>query len=190
MEMMEKTLSSEELFRGRILRLHRDTVLLPNGNTSTREVAEHPGGVAIVALTEDKEVLLVRQYRYPFGCQLLEIPAGKREEGEPPFVTAQRELLEEVGAEADHWYDLGTALPSPGCYGEVLHLYMAEGLHFSAPDPDEDEFLSIERMPLEDLVALCLSGEVRDAKTIIGALKVHTLLNQGKKPCALATDGV
>ena len=190
MEMKEVTLSSEKLFQGRILALRHDTVLLPNGATSTREVAEHPGGVGIVALTDAGEVMLVRQYRYPFACTLLEIPAGKREVGEPPFVTAKRELMEEIGAEAEHWYDLGTALPSPGCYGEVLHLYMAEGLRFSAPCPDENEFLAIEKLPLADLVERCLSGEVRDAKTVIGALKVHAFLTAGKKPCALDADGV
>ena len=190
MELKETTLSTEHLFQGKILGLRRDTVLLPNGNTATREVAEHPGGVAIVALTEEGEVLLVRQYRYPFGRKMLEIPAGKREIGEPPFVTAQRELMEEVGAKADRWYDLGTMLPSPGCYNEVVYIYMAEGLHFSAPCPDEDEFLTAEKMPLADLVALCLKGEVADAKTVVGALKSHTFLADGKKPCALDADGV
>ena len=121
---------------------------------------------------------------------MLEIPAGKREVGEPPFVTAQRELMEEVGAEAEKWYDLGTMLPSPGCYNEVVYIYMAEGLRFSAPCPDEDEFLAIEKMPLADLVELCLRGEVADAKTVVGALKAHAFLTAGKKPCALDADGV
>ena len=190
MELNEKVLSSERLFQGVILGLRRDTVQLPNGKTAFREVAEHPGGVAIVALTEEGEVMLVRQYRYPFGRKMLEIPAGKREVGEPPFVTAQRELMEEVGAKAEKWYDLGTMLPSPGCYNEVVYIYMAEGLRFSAPCPDEDEFLAIEKMPLTDLVALCLSGEVADAKTVVGTLKAHAFLAAGKKPCALDADGV
>ena len=190
MELNEKVLSSERLFQGVILGLRRDTVQLPNGKTAFREVAEHPGGVAIVALTEEGEVMLVRQYRYPFGRKMLEIPAGKREVGEPPFVTAQRELMEAVGAEAEKWYDLGTMLPSPGCYNEVVYIYMAEGLRFSAPCPDEDEFLAIEKMPLADLVELCLRGEVADAKTVVGALKAHAFLAAGKKPCALDADGV
>lgn len=190
MEMKEKTISSEKLFQGVILGLRRDTVLLPDGKTAFREVAEHPGGVAIVALTDEGEVMLVRQHRYPFNRQLLEIPAGKREVGEPPFVTAQRELKEEVGATADRWYDLGTMLPSPGCYDEVVYIYMAEGLHFSAPCLDEGEFLTAEQMPLSDLVELCLKGEVADAKTVCGALKAHTVLSRGEKPCALPTDGV
>lgn len=190
MELNEKVLSTERLFQGVILGLRRDTVQLPNGKTAFREVAEHPGGVAIVALTEEGDVMLVSQYRYPFGRKMLEIPAGKREVGEPPFVTAQRELMEEVGAEADKWYDLGTMLPSPGCYNEEVYIYMAEGLRFSAPCPDEDEFLAIEKMPLADLVELCLRGEVADAKTVVGALKAYTLLQQGKKPCALSAEGV
>lgn len=190
MELTEKTLSSEKLFQGKILGLRRDTVLLPNGKTAFREVAEHPGGVAIAALTDKGEIMLVRQHRYPFSRQLLEIPAGKREEGEPPFVTAQRELKEEVGAVAARWYDLGTMLPSPGCYNEVVYLYMAEGLHFSEACLDEDEFLTAERMPLDELVALCLQGEVADAKTVCAALKVHTFFSRGEKPCLLPAEGV
>ena len=97
MELVEKKIASEEIFSGRILHVHRDTVLLPNGKTAFREVADHPGGVAIVALTEQQEVFLVEQYRYAFSRTMVEIPAGKRETGEAPFLTAQRELLEEVG---------------------------------------------------------------------------------------------
>ena len=190
MELKEKTLSSERLFQGVILGLRRDTVQLPDGKTAFREVAEHPGGVAIVALTEEREVYLVRQYRYPFSRKLLEIPAGKREVGEPPFVTARRELEEEVGAHAAHWYDLGEIFLSPGCYDEVVHLYMAEGLTFTEQHLDEGEFLTVEKMPLEDLVQLCLDGTVCDAKTVCGALKAQAFLSAGKKPCPLTVEGV
>lgn len=190
MELVEKKIRSEEIFSGRILHVHRDTVLLPNGKTAFREVADHPGGVAIVALTEDNEVFLVEQYRYAFSRNMLEIPAGKREAGEAPFITAQRELLEEIGATAEHWYDLGTVIPSPGCYGETLYLYMAEGLRFTEQCLDEDEFLNVKKMPLADLVALCLDGTVADAKTVCGALKARAFLQAGKKPCPLAAEGV
>lgn len=175
MDMTEKTLTSQEIYKGRIIRVRRDEVLLPNGHTSVREVVEHPGGVGILALDRDGAVLLVRQYRYAFGRTLLEIPAGKREKGEAPFVTAQRELKEETGATADEWLPLGSLIASPGCYDEVLHLYLARGLHFGDTHPDDDEFLSLERMPLEELAERCMSGEITDAKTVCAALKAKNL---------------
>ena len=170
MELTEKTLTSREVYRGRILRVREDTVRLPNGKTAEREVAEHPGGVGILAL-DGGDVLLVRQYRYAFSRVLTEIPAGKREPGEEPFVTAQRELQEEVGATADTWTELGTLIPSPGCYGETLYLYMAQDLHFGATHPDEDEFLEPLRVPLDEAVRQCMDGTLTDAKTVAAILK-------------------
>ena len=122
MDLTEKCLESREVYKGRVLRLRVDTVALPNGKTSLREVVEHPGGVGILALDENGCVPMVTQYRYAFSRTLLEIPAGKREPGEEPFVTAQRELKEEVGATAADWQPLGQIIASPGCYDEVLHL--------------------------------------------------------------------
>ena len=124
MDMTEKTLESREVYRGRILRVREDRVRLPNGKEGVREVVEHPGGVGILALDGD-DVLLVKQYRYAFSRVLTEIPAGKREPGEDPFVTAQRELKEEIGATAEAWTDLGALIASPGCYGETLYLFLA-----------------------------------------------------------------
>lgn len=170
MELTEKTLTSREVYRGRILRVREDTVRLPNGKTAEREVAEHPGGVGILAL-DGGDVLLVRQYRYAFSRVLTEIPAGKREPGEEPFVTAQRELREEIGATAGKWTELGALIASPGCYGEVLYLYMAQELTFGDTHPDEDEFLDVVRMPFDRAVELCMTGELTDAKTLIALLK-------------------
>lgn len=170
MELTEKTLTSREVYRGRILRVREDTVRLPNGKTAEREVAEHPGGVGILAL-DGGDVLLVRQYRYAFSRVLTEIPAGKREPGEEPFVTAQRELREEIGATAGKWTELGALIASPGCYGEVLYLYMAQELTFGDTHPDEDEFLDVVRMPFNRAVELCMTGELTDAKTVIALLK-------------------
>lgn len=170
MELTEKTLTSREVYRGRILRVREDTVRLPNGKTAEREVAEHPGGVGILAL-DGGDVLLVRQYRYAFSRVLTEIPAGKREPGEEPFVTAQRELREEIGATAGKWTELGALIASPGCYGEVLYLYMAQELTFGGTHPDEDEFLDVVRMPFDRAVELCMTGELTDAKTVIALLK-------------------
>lgn len=170
MDMTEKTLASREVYRGRIIRVREDTVLLPNGKEGRREVVEHPGGVGILALDGD-DVLLVRQYRYAFSRVLTEIPAGKREPGEEPFVTAQRELREEIGATAGKWTELGALIASPGCYGEVLYLYMAQELTFGDTHPDEDEFLDVVRMPFDRAVELCMTGELTDAKTVIAVLK-------------------
>lgn len=170
MELTEKTLTSREVYRGRILRVREDTVRLPNGKTAEREVAEHPGGVGILAL-DGGDVLLVRQYRYAFSRVLTEIPAGKREPGEEPFVTAQRELREEIGATAGKWTELGALIASPGCYGEVLYLYMAQELTFGDTHPDEDEFLDMVRMPFDRAVELCMTGELTDAKTVAAVLK-------------------
>lgn len=171
MDMTEKTLESREVYRGRILRVREDRVRLPNGKEGVREVVEHPGGVAILAIDSEDRVLLVRQYRYPFERVLTEIPAGKREPGEPPFITAQRELQEEVGVTADTWTELGTLIPSPGCYGETLYLYMAQDLHFGATHPDEDEFLEPLRVPLDEAVRQCMDGTLTDAKTVAAILK-------------------
>ena len=175
MDMTEKTLSSERIYDGAIIHVRRDRVLLPNGHTSVREIVEHPGGVGILAVDGDGMVLLVRQYRYAFGRTLLEIPAGKREAGEEPLVTARRELREETGATADSWTPLGRLIASPGCYDETLYLYLAQGLHYGDTDPDEDEFLSVERMPMAELARRCLADEITDAKTVCAVLKARAL---------------
>lgn len=177
MDMTEKKLARQDIFQGRVVKLHVDTVELPDGSTATREIVDHPGGVAIVALDENNRVWTVRQYRYAFGRDMLEIPAGKREAGEDPFVTAQRELEEEVGATAAQWESLGTLIPSPGCYGETLWLYLARQLSFGAAHPDEDEFLECRPMDFCDLYEMCMDGRVQDAKTVAAILKVKLLLN-------------
>ena len=177
MDMTEKTLASREVYRGRIIRVREDTVLLPNGKEGRREVVEHPGGVGILALDGD-DVLLVRQYRYAFSRVLTEIPAGKREPGEEPSVTARRELKEEIGAEAEKWTELGALIASPGCYGETLYIYLAQELTFGATHPDEDEFLDGLRMPFDQAVEQCMRGELTDAKTVAALLKAKILLKR------------
>ena len=182
MDMTEKTLTTQEVYHGRIIRVRRDEVLLPNGHTSVREVVEHPGGVGILALEDDGSVLLVRQYRYAVGRHLWEIPAGKREKGEEPFVTAQRELAEEVGATAAKWADLGQIIASPGCYAEVLYLYLAEGLTFGAQHLDQDEFLQVQFVPFAEVVEQCMRGELQDGKTVTAVLKAKV---RQEKACTL-----
>jgi len=179
-ELTEHMLSQTTAFQGRLLRLRVDEVRLPNGSTAGREVVEHPGGVGILALTDEGEVLLVRQFRYPYGEILTEIPAGKREAGEDPLVTGARELAEETGYRADKMVSLGTVYPTPGYCDEVIYLYLATDLHPVEAHPDEDEFLEVERMPLEKLVALVLDNRIPDAKTQTAALKAWLLLHKEK----------
>ncbi|MBQ9859504.1 MAG: NUDIX hydrolase [Clostridia bacterium] len=176
----EKTLSQTTAFQGRLLRLRVDEVRLPDGSTAGREVVEHPGGVAVLALTDTEEVLLVRQFRYPYGEILTEIPAGKREAGEEPLVTGMRELAEETGYRADNYTFLGTLYPTPGYCDEVIYLYMATDLHLVDAHPDEDEFLEVGRMPLAQLVDLVLDNRIPDAKTQTAALKAWCLLKKRK----------
>ena len=176
MELTEKTLSSERIFDGRILHIRRDTVLLPNGHTSTREIVNHPGGVGILALDQNNNVLTVTQYRYAYQQTLLEIPAGKLERGEDPYHAAMRELKEETGASTEKLTPLGHIYPSPGYCDEIIRLYLARNLTWGEMDPDEDEFLDVERVPFHILVDRILTGEITDAKTCVAVLKAKLLL--------------
>jgi len=178
LDLTERMLSREEKFRGRIVNVHVDTVTLPGGGTAAREVVDHPGGVAVLALDESNNVLTVSQYRYPFGKVLLEIPAGKLDHpGEDPYEAGLRELKEETGAVPGVYESLGRVLPSPGCYGEILHLYLARDLKMEEQHLDVDEFLNVERVPFGEMVRRCLSGEIEDAKTVAAVLKAKLLLN-------------
>lgn len=176
MELTEKTISSEEIFSGRILHIRRDTVELPGGGRSFREVVDHPGGVCVLALDDENRVLLVRQFRYPYEKVLTELPAGKLEIGEDPEQAALRELREETGAVPGTFQSLGELYPSPGYCGEIIRMYLARELTFGEAALDEGEFLNVERMDFARLVELVLSGEIRDAKTIAAALKTKLLL--------------
>jgi ADP-ribose pyrophosphatase len=177
MDLTEKTLRREDKFEGKIMTVHVDEVLLPNGNTSTREVVDHVDGVAVLPLDERNNVLTVTQYRYVFGRTLLEIPAGKLDPGEDPVTGALRELKEETGAVPDTFLPLGRILPAPGCYGEALYLYLARGLRMEEQHLDLDEFLNVERIPFDEMVHRCMNGEIEDAKTVAAVLKVKLLLN-------------
>lgn len=177
-EMKEKTVDDEILYQGRIFAVHRLNVILPDGREGTREIVNHHGGAAIVALTRDRQVVLVRQYRIAAGEALLEIPAGKLEKGEAPFVCAQRELEEESGFQAANWRFLGCSYPSPGYTSEMLHLYLATGLTKAEAHPDDGEFLEAELMPFDHLLRKIRSGEIRDGKTITAALLTVEVLKE------------
>ena len=177
-ENLEETfLSRQEVFAGKLLNVHVDQVRLPDGKTASREVADHCPCVAVLALDGGNNVLTVTQYRYAFGRTLLEIPAGKLEEGEEPAAGALRELREETGAVPDELLPMGKILPSPGCLGEELYLFLARGLKMEEARPDEDEFLRLERIPMEELAHRCLRGEIEDGKTVAAVLKAKLLLN-------------
>lgn len=175
MNLTERTLSQEYFFHGRVINMRRDEIELPNGQPATREVVEHPGGVCIAALTDEKELLFVRQYRYPYSEVLLEIPAGKLNRGEDPLEAGKRELQEETGAVADSYVSLGKLYPSPGYCDEIIHMYMATGLSFGEMNPDDDEFLEVERIPLEKAAQMVLDNTITDAKTQAAILKVYCL---------------
>jgi len=176
-DLTEVTLSRKDIFHGKLIDVYVDEVSLPNGNTSFREVVDHADAVAVLALDENNHVLVVTQYRYVIGQELLEIPAGKLDEGEDPLTGALRELREETGAVPGEIRYLGRLLPSPGCYSEALHLFLARDLRMGAQQPDEDEFLRLERIPFDEMVRRCLSGEIEDGKTVIAVLKAKILLD-------------
>ena len=171
----ETTLSSEEIFNGRVIRVTYDKVLLENGNTSTREVVHHHGGASILPVDENQNITLVRQYRYALGEEMWELPAGKLEKDENPFEAAKRELAEECGLTADHFVDLGVVYPTVGYDSEKIYLWAATGLHNVSQHLDEDEFLDVVKMPLDEALRLVLDGTIKDSKTQIGILKYAML---------------
>ena len=173
----EKALETSEQFRGNIFRVSRDLVELENGNTSYREIVHHNGGAGVVAMTENQEIYMVRQFRYAFSQELLEIPAGKLEQGENPKEAALRELQEECGLKADKVVDLGPIYPTVGYDTEVIHTYLATGLEEVEICPDEDEFITMEKWPLCTLVDKIMAGELRDGKTVSALLKVWLMVN-------------
>jgi ADP-ribose pyrophosphatase len=169
-DLTEKTISSQTLFEGRMIRLQLDQVLLPDGSTSRREIVKHPGAVAILAVTDEQKLVLVRQFRKPLEKTILEIPAGKLEKGEEPQNCARRELEEETGYRAKEWKHLYSFYTSPGFADECMHLFEAKGLEKGETHPDQDEFVELVELSLEECFARIQSGEICDAKTILAIL--------------------
>jgi ADP-ribose pyrophosphatase len=160
---------SEEILRGRVFTVRRDTVRMSDGRELVREVVAHPGAVVVLAVDGD-DLLFVRQYRYAAGESMLELVAGTREAGEEPDVTAHRELQEEAGFKAGRLTKIGEFYSAPGFCSELLHLYLAEELTPSRLPGDEDEEIDVVRIPLTEAVRMALAGEFRDAKTLAGVL--------------------
>lgn len=173
----EKEISSEELYSGKVAHLYRDMVMLPNGHVAVREVLKHLGAVCVVPLTDENEVVLVRQFRYPFKRVLLEIPAGKLEPTEPPEAAAMRELSEETGYSARELISLGEFLPTVAITDENIRMFLARGLTSGKTHPDDDEFLSVEKLPLKALVNMVMANEIKDGKTQAAILKTWLYLN-------------
>jgi 8-oxo-dGDP phosphatase len=169
-------LDSETVYEGKVISLRRDTVAMPGGGDSVREVVHHPGAVAVVALDDDDNVILLRQYRHPVGEHLWELPAGLRDEdGEPPLETAKRELAEEVLLAAGRWSLLLTIANSPGFSDEIVQVYLAEDLSdVERPEgflvEHEEADMTIERVPLADAVQRVFDGDIRNSSAVAGVL--------------------
>ena len=178
MDLTEKKISSEEVFSGCLLHVFSDEVLLPNGNTSKREYIRHPGAACVVPVTEDGKVIMVHQFRYPFRRVLLEVPAGKLDTGELPEAAAKREMKEETGIVADSLIDLGPYFPTCAYSDEVIHMYLATGLRYESQHFDDDEFLTLEKIPLDDLIRDIMNGSIADGKTQTALLKAYLYLKK------------
>lgn len=171
MDFTEKTLSSEYIFKGKILKLRVDEVELPNGKKARREVTEHSGAVAVLPVTDDGKAMLVRQFRYAYKQHLIEIPAGKIDPGEDPETAVRREMREEINRACDELTFLGMMYPAPGAQYEPVYIYLARKLSVCDGTPDEDEFVETILMDVDELIAKVTSGEIRDAKTCVAVLK-------------------
>ncbi|WP_409270540.1 NUDIX hydrolase [Neobacillus sp. SCS-31] len=163
----EKTIGSKEIFSGKIISLRVEEVELPNGKTSKREIVKHPGAVAVIAVTDEKKIVLVEQYRKAMERAMVEIPAGKLEKGEDPSECARRELEEETGYECREMEWLTSFYTSPGFADEIVHLYIAKGLSKKegAAELDEDEFVNVEELTLDEALAYVKEKKIYDAKT-------------------------
>lgn len=174
----EATENVQGIFSGKVITVHLDDITLCNDSPAQRECVDHPGGVGVICVNEDDEVVLVRQFRYPYKETIYEIPAGKLEKDENPLDAAMRELREECGAVCDELKPLGEVYPSPGYTNEIIRLYACVNPTFVEQELDEDEFLQVCKMKLSTLISKIMSGEIKDAKTIVAAMKLKELRNK------------
>ena len=172
MDLTEKTIESEILYKGKILTLKRDTVLLPNGEKGVRESISHGGGAAVLVVKEDCFYMVI-QFRYPYLEEVWEIPAGKLEKGEDPYVCALRELEEETGLRAKSLTLMGKIYPTPGYTNEILYIYLATDFEEGETHPDKDEFLTTKFLPLSEGYDMIERGEIKDSKTLFALLKYY-----------------
>ena len=181
MDYFEQRIDRDDKYHGIIVDVHLDNVLLSDGSKARREVVEHPGGVTILPVDEAGNCYMVRQFRYPAGHMMLEAPAGKLEYGEDHRECAVRELSEETGFTADELIYLGGFYTSLGFSSELLHVYLALGLHAGESHLDEGEFLNVEKHSLQALEQMIMDNEIEDAKTIIAVLKAEKVLKDRAK---------
>lgn len=178
MDLTETKKSGERVFEGVIIRVDRDYVTLPDGNTSIREIVRHPGAAAVVPVLDSGEIVMVKQYRYSIGETTLEIPAGKLDPGEDIETCARRELKEETGYECSHLMELLPYVSSPGFTDEIIHIYLAWGLTPGQAGGDDDEFIETEHVKLMELIDRILSGQIRDGKSVAGILAAAECLRR------------
>lgn len=177
MELKEEMVSQERVYDGIIVNVRRDKARLIDGRITNREVVEHPGGVAVFAMDEEDRVIMVRQFRYPVGEVVLELPAGKLEPGEDPRDSGLRELEEETGLQPKVFESMGVSYSSPGIFAEKIYLYFAKDLVQGPTHPDDGEYLEIVRIPYAELLDMAAKGEIKDGKTLAGILKASLLMN-------------
>ena len=177
MDLTEKMLNSKEVLSGKILHVYVDEVELPNGEKAEREIVRHPGGACVCAIDSEMNVTLVRQFRYAYGQTVLEVPAGKVEKGEEPYDAAMRELKEEAGLVAEELIPIGEMYPSVGYTDEIIYMYMAINVLPCEQQPDEDEFIELEKIFIGDAVDMAVKGEIKDAKTQLCLLKAYVVLD-------------
>lgn len=179
----ETQLVSEQMFRGSFLDVRRDTVRLPNGHSASREYIVHPGACVLIPLLDNGDVVLEKQFRYPVGREMIELPAGKLDLNEDPLMCALRELREETGYSAGEWAYAGCMHLAIAYSTEVIHIYFVRGLVLGERALDEEEFLDVFTAPAEQLIAWCADGTVTDAKSVTCALHLQQFLS-GSKPLA------
>jgi len=177
-KLYEKKISSRKVFKGEVLSLYFDKVELPNGKTASREKVAHPGAVAAVPVNEKRQVILIKQYRYPVEKVLIEIPAGKLDRFEPPLECAKRELKEEAGISEGNFKLLSTLYTSPGFSNEIMYIYLVTDFKEEENEPDHDEFLQILKIDLNECLKMIEEGMICDAKSIIGILMARDYLSK------------
>ncbi len=177
-DLVERTQSSKKVFDGKLLQVYYDDALLPDGSSSTREWIKHPGACAVVPIFENKDIMLIKQFRYPMSQIFYEVPAGKIDPGESPDTTAKRELLEEAGLKCNQLHYVGHFYPAIGYADEVIHIYAGLELTEIENNTDEDEFVVNERISFEEAIRMISTGEINDGKTIICLQRVWAWLNQ------------
>ena len=182
MHLQEKTIDSEPIFDGKIIKVRKDSAELENGAVVTRELVIHPGGVCIVPVDDEGNVYMVKQFRYPFQTVLTEIPAGKLEAFDTdPLDAAKRELKEEIGVTAKEFIPLGIYIPSPAILSERIYVYLARGLSYGTAHPDEDEFLDYRETPLCQLIDMIMNDQISDGKTVFGLFKAAEYLRRQER---------